>query len=134
LAPTSPFFNRRIKLIDKKIKQLKESIKKRNFKLFGSIIEQEALEMHAVMLTSTPPILYWSAKTVELIKEIWQWRELELIKICFTLDAGPNLHLFYLTEDEEKVIKKLQKLIKDNKKIIISKVSKGAHLIDDHLF
>lgn len=133
LAPTSPFFSQRIGLIDEKIKQLKESIKKRNFQQFGTIIEQEALEMHAVILTSTPPIFYWSAKTVELIKEIWQWRELELVKIYFTLDAGPNLHLFYLTKDEKKVIRKLQKLIKDTDKIIISKVSRGAHLINNHL-
>lgn len=134
LAPTSPFFIQRIGLIDEKIKRLKESIYRKDFESFGTIVEQEALEMNAIMLTSKPPLLYWSPITVKLIKEIWRWRELESFKIYFTLDAGPNLHLFYLIKDEEKVIKKLQKLIKDNKKIIINKVSQGTHLINDHLF
>jgi diphosphomevalonate decarboxylase len=131
LAPTSPFFNRRIKLIDKKIKQLKESIKKRNFQLFGSIIEQEALEMHAIMLTSQSPLMYWSTATLDLMKRVWHLRQ-SGVKIYFTLDAGPNLHLFYLENESENVVKRLKH--RKINRIVINKIARGARLVNNQLF
>ena len=58
LVKTSPFFQKRLRNIKNKIKKIKEYIKQKDFIKFGELVEREALELHAIMLTSNPPILY----------------------------------------------------------------------------
>lgn len=132
LATSNPFFKVRLKNINKKIIALKQTIKNKDFINFGKIIEQEALEIHAIMITSNPPLVYFSGKTISLIKKVFQLRKKGL-PIFFTLDAGPNPHLFFLSKNE-KQIKKVLDEDKNIKRYYISKVADGAQLISDHLF
>lgn len=132
LALSNPFFKVRLKNINKKIIALKQAIKNKDFINFGKIIEQETLEMHAIMMTSNPPLLYFSGNTVFFIKKIFLLRKKRL-PVFFTLDAGPNLHLFFLSKNE-KQIKKVLDEDKNIKKYYISEVATGAHLVSDHLF
>jgi len=53
LAATSAFFERRLEIHKEKMKQIKESLHKKNFKQFGEIVEAEALELHAIYITSS---------------------------------------------------------------------------------
>src|SRR6185437_619448 len=52
LAWTSPFFQTRLSLLKKKSRLLKKYIKEKNFTKFGELIEAEALEFHAILITS----------------------------------------------------------------------------------
>lgn len=132
LAPTSPFFKIRLQNIKKKTADLKKAIKQKNFIKFGEIVEQEALEMHAIMLTSKPSLIYWNDKTITMIKKIF-WLRKNGLNIFFTIDAGPNIHIFYLAKDEKKL-----KEILNNEKIIfnyyLSRVEEGAKITNNHLF
>lgn len=133
LAPTSPFFKKRILLIDKKINRLKKAIAKRDFLLFGKIVEQEALEMHAIALTSNPPLVYWNERTVFWIKKIFELRRRGFL-VFFTIDAGPNLHLFCLEKDQENISNQVKKNLINGEKIIINHPGEGVKLIENHLF
>lgn len=133
LAPTSPFFKTRISLIGKKIVQLKKAIKNKDFLLFGEIIEQEALEMHAIALTSKPPLVYWNERTVFWIREIFKLRK-EGFLVFFTIDAGPNLHLFCLERDQENIYNQLKKNLINEEEIIINNPGEGVKLTKNHLF
>lgn len=62
---------------------------------FGQIAESEALTLHALMMTSTPPYILMQPNTIALIQKIRQFRESEKTPLYFSLDAGPNLHLLY---------------------------------------
>jgi diphosphomevalonate decarboxylase len=62
---------------------------------FGQIAEGEALTLHALMMVSTPPFILMKPNTIALIQKVRQFRETENIPLCFSLDAGPNLHLLY---------------------------------------
>lgn len=132
LAATSPFYKQRIAAMDEKIEKFKQTLKKRDFTSFGKIVEEEAFNMHAVMMTTTPSLLYWSAKTVELISAVWEWRQKGL-SVYFTIDAGANVHLICEEKNQQNVVSAVNSL-KIVKSIMINKPSKGARLINQHLF
>lgn len=132
LAQTSPFFKTRLNNINEKINLFKRSLETKNLTEFGQIIENEALELHAIMLTSTPSLIYWQPETVMLMKLVKKWRD-EGLEVYFTINTGQDVHLIV----EEKNIKKLEeklKKIQEVKKIIINHPSVGARLTDKHLF
>lgn len=131
-ASSSPFFQTRLDNIDEKIKRLKKALETKNFTEFGEIVESEALELHAIMLTSTPSLIYWRPETIKLMKLAKKWRS-EGLEIYFTLNTGQDIHLIIEEKNTRKLIKKL-KDIKEVKKIIINRPSAGARLTEKHLF
>ena len=132
LATTSPFFKTRLNNINKKISQFKESLKTKNFTQFGQIIEGEALELHAIMLTSTPSLIYWQPETIKLMKLVKKWRS-ENLEVYFTVNTGQDIHLIVEEKNTEQLIKKLEK-IKEIKKIIVNQPAVGSRLTEKHLF
>lgn len=132
LALSNPFLKIRIKNIGKKTELIKKYISSKKFTEFGELIEKEALELHAITLTSEPPIVYWEPATIELIKLIWLLRK-EGLESYFTIDAGPHLKIICQNKDLDKLTKRLE-LVKGVRKIITNKISDGARLTDKHLF
>jgi diphosphomevalonate decarboxylase len=132
LTESSPFYKARLTGMKGKIEKMKEALKGRNFQEFGEILEEEAINMHAVMMTSNPPLFYWLPKTVEIILAVQSWREGGVL-VYVTIDAGPNVHLLCQAKDEEKVVEKLKKIEK-NLKLIVNRPAKGTHLTNNHLF
>ena len=94
---------------------------------FASIVEYEALSLQAMMMTSRPSFLLMKPNTIRAIEKIQSFRNQSQIPVCFTLDAGANVHVLYPREDEEKVnrwiSKDLTKLCEDQK-IIFDRVAK----------
>jgi len=74
----------------------------RDFQSFAEIVELDSNIMHAVMMTSSPPLLYWEPQSIRLMKLVGNWRA-HGIPVCYTLDAGANVHLLCLEEAGEKV-------------------------------
>jgi len=132
LALENPFLRTRLEQINNKIKQAKEYIKAKDFMSFGKLIESEAIEMHAIALTSSPPILYWNGATISLMKTIWHFRK-KGINAYFTIDAGPHLHVIVQKKDEQILINELNK-VAEVKKLILNYPAKGARIKDNHLF
>lgn len=132
LASTSPFFSARLANIGNKIKTVKGYLADRNFKSFGELIEAEALELMAIMMTSAPALIYWRPETVKLIKKIMEWRRLGL-DVYFTEDAGPNLHIIIEGRNLESLSGELRG-IKEVKRVIVNKPGRGAALTNRHLF
>lgn len=62
---------------------------------FITIVESEALQLHALMMSGDSPFILMEPGTLSLIKEIWRFRKESGIPVCFTLDAGPNVHLLF---------------------------------------
>ena len=63
------------------------------------------------MMSSYPPTVLIKSKTLEVIKLLKNFREKEKVPICFTLDAGPNVHLLYPEKYKLKVIKFIEQKI-----------------------
>lgn len=99
---TSPFYALWPTVVEKNMGELKEGILTKNFALFGQAIEQNALSMHALMHTATPPFSYYIEDTLSTIKKIWLSRK-EGLDIYFTMDAGPNIKVLFLKKDRNVV-------------------------------
>ena len=70
---------------------------------FIRIVEEEALTLHALMMTSNPSYILMEPQTIEAIRAIRAFRRGEDIPVCFTLDAGPNIHMLYPTSFSSQV-------------------------------
>ncbi len=132
LAQTSPFFDARQQSMQSKITELKKHITDRSFKSFGEIIEAEALNMHAVMLTSSPSLIYWSTGTLQLMKQVKKWRT-EGLPAYFTINTGQDTHILVEEKNAHILIEKLS-TVSYVKKVIKNSISQGARLIQTHLF
>lgn len=132
LASSSPFFSMRLSKIKEKIAEVKKLIKLKKFAEFGELIEAEALELHAIMLTSTPSLIYWLPETVRIMKLVKDWRHKGL-PVYFTVNTGQNVHLICKRENLGALTARLKK-IQEIRKTIVNTPSNGARLINDHLF
>ncbi len=70
---------------------------------FIRIVENEALTLHALMMSSNPAYILLKAGTIKILHRIRAFRELSCTPICYTLDAGPNVHLIYHDRDRHEV-------------------------------
>ncbi len=85
------------------LERLKQAIVERDFASLGQTAEQNALSMHATMIASWPPLLYWQPESVAAMQRIWALREAGL-PLYFTMDAGPNLKLLFEAEQQSAVL------------------------------
>ena len=85
------------------LQELIEAMKSGDFERFVTVVENEALSLHGLMLASNPSFLLMAPNTIEIISRIRAFRERTRIPICFTLDAGPNVHLLYRDADHIEV-------------------------------
>ncbi|WP_029408062.1 diphosphomevalonate decarboxylase [Thiomicrorhabdus sp. Milos-T2] len=92
------------------LQTLLKAIELKDFETLGKTAEHNALTMHATMIATWPPIVYWQPESVEAMHKIWHLRE-QGVQVYFTMDAGPNLKLLFL-ETEKPAIKQAFKAIK----------------------
>lgn len=129
---TSPYWQDRVNGIPGKIAKMKSALRKKNFTNFGEIIEEECLNMHRVMQTQTPPLVYWNDVTKEIMRLVTAWRKRGL-PVYFTIDAGPNVHLICEGKNETNVLREV-KTVQGIQQLIVNKPATGARLINKHLF
>ncbi len=131
-AQGSQFFEVRKKAMAKKIKNCKKFIKEKNFEKLGELVESEALELHSIMLTSHPSLIYLLPETLRIMRMVKRWRS-EGLPVYFTLNTGQNIHLIVEGKNAAKAIKKLKDM-PNILEIIENKASDGVQLSDSHLF
>lgn len=96
---------------------------------FIEIVEKEALSLHAMMMTSDPYFILMKPNTLEIIERIWAFREKTGSHICFTLDAGANVHILFPEKDKKLVDEFIEKELAgycENKQFITDHVGSGA--------
>lgn len=114
LAPSSPFFSTRIAGLKEKLQQMKQALSEKNLSLLGPLLEQEALEMHSIIMTTKEQSAYLTDESFAILEWLRQKRQKGVFRAYFTIDAGPNIHV--ICEDEDK-IKFIQAFKKDFSKI-----------------
>lgn len=95
LMSNHPYKLQRIERANARSLALFEVLKSGDVKKFGEIVEAEALELHGLMMSSNPPYILLRPNSLNVIESIKKFREEESIPCCFTMDAGPNVHLLY---------------------------------------
>ena len=119
------FSSDRLNQVDKNLKLLNKVLISGDFDVFTNIVELEALTLHAMMMTSNPYFLLIKPNTLNIINEIWKYRKNTKSELCFTLDAGANIHMLY----PKKNFTKIQKFINEN----LSEFCQNGEFINDHV-
>jgi len=108
-ANTSDLQSARVSGAIDRFETCKQAILSRNFELFAEVVERDSNLMHAVMMTSVPPLFYWQPATLAVMNHVRQWRD-EGLSVCYTLDAGPNVHCICLRNSAQLVSERLKSL------------------------
>ncbi len=98
---TSPYYRSWIETQENDLQQMREAIKTKDFLKLGELSEHSCLKMHAVALSGNPGIIYWNAVTVEAMHAVRELRR-SGVPAFFTIDAGPQIKVLCLPEDEQK--------------------------------
>jgi diphosphomevalonate decarboxylase len=48
-----------------------------------------------MMMTSSPYFILMKSNTLKIINKIWDFRKATGLHVCFTLDAGSNVHVLF---------------------------------------
>lgn len=99
-----PFAKLRFEQAKSRTSELISILKKGDVASFIELVESEALTLHAMMMSSDPYYMLLQPNTVHAIKRIWKFRKETGTPLCFTLDAGANIHLLYPQAEKESVI------------------------------
>ena len=92
LARTSLLQGARVEDAPRRLSICRQAIIDRDFSSFADIIELDSTLMHAVMMTSTPPLFYWQPETMAVMQTVREARA-HGRAACATIDAGPNVHV-----------------------------------------
>ncbi len=103
LMEGNPYAPARYAQANENIKNLLAALKSGDLDTFINITESEALQLHALMMCSNPSFILMKPNTLRIIEAVRNYRNETQIPLCFTLDAGPNVHLLYPESEAEKV-------------------------------
>lgn len=103
LMHNHPFSAQRFAQAHENLTALQNVLKEGDLDKFIAIVESEALTLHAMMMTSLPYFILMKPNTLEIIQKIWSFRQSSGTHVCFTLDAGANVHVLYPENEKEEV-------------------------------
>lgn len=104
LMHNHPFAERRFEQAHTNLSKIKSVLTSGDLEAFIKIVESEALTLHAMMMTSMPYFILMKPNTLEIINKIWNFRNETQIPVCFTLDAGANVHVLYPENNKEIIL------------------------------
>ena len=128
LMNNHPMAEQRYSSARKNTEDLLTVLKHGDLESFIKIAEDEANQLHDLMASSTPSYTLKEPNTINIINEIIKFREETCLPVCYTLDAGPNVHLLYPDSCSEKVHVFIEEVLKNycfNNKFIDDIVNNG---------
>ncbi len=131
IASRHPFMAARQAHLEARILALKGALAARDFVTFGELVEHEAMEVQAIMMSGEPSALYLQPDTVRLVHAVRAWRD-EGLPVYFTLDAGPNLHVLCEGDRCHEVEARLRELA-PTAQLLVNRPGPGARIVDEHL-
>ncbi len=128
LAGSSQLQTARVEDAQRRLDICRSAIINRDFQAFADIVELDSNLMHAVMMTSRPRLYYWQPATLDVMQSVVAWRK-SGIPVCFTIDAGPNVHVITNNDYAPEVLERLEQ-IPGVLEVLIGQPGKEARLFD----
>ena len=103
VAASSPHFEARQRILPQRLAIVRRAIEERDLDALGPMLEEEAIELHLIAMSSKPPIFYWKPGTVQVLERLRSMRR-EGLFAWATMDAGANVHVICAPQAEASVI------------------------------
>ena len=127
LAPTSPHYAARLRGLAARDASMRRAVARRDFDRLAVLLEQEAVELHLVAMSSRPPIFYWNPGTLQVLSGIAELRGQGVEAAC-TMDAGANVHVICSAAAEPAVVEALEAMPLVQR-VIRDRVGNGPELV-----
>ncbi len=108
-ALTSPYYAKRQELLPERIEKVRRAIRQRDLAALGPVLEEEAVDLHLIAMSSHPPVFYWSPGTIAVLRAVRELRQ-EGLAAWATMDAGANVHVICDPDAEDDVAERLEDL------------------------
>lgn len=128
LAPTSPLQAARVSDAPRRLEICRSAILRRDFEMLANVVELDSDMMYAVMTTSTPALHYWKPASLGVMNAVRQWRS-EGLPVCYTVDAGPNVHVI-CPETEARVVDKKLREIEGVTNVLVARAGGAAKIVN----
>ncbi len=128
-AQTAPYYNNWVKSSAGDISQMRDAITNKDFTKLGDLAEHSCLKMHALMLSSVPPLIYWNETTMKVINHIHEMRK-KGTAVFFTIDAGPQIKLICEPGNAHKLKTEFENM-SGVKKVILTSLGPAAGVIEE---
>lgn len=133
LMKNHPFARQRFAQAGENMSKFRDIFESGDLMEFVKLVESEALTLHAMMMTGDPYFLLMKPNTLAIINEIFRFREKTSLHLCFTLDAGANVHLLYPETEKEAIMDFIKSSLTtycDNGHYICDQVGSGAEQVE----
>ncbi len=124
---TSPYYRAWVDDAPALAAEVRAAILARDLERLGDAAEASALRMHACMIASRPPLLYWTGATLELLARVRGLRAAG-VGAWATIDAGPHVKVICRASDASTVAERLAPLAA---RTIVAHVGGGARVIEE---
>jgi diphosphomevalonate decarboxylase len=127
VADTSPLQAARVASTPDRLARARTAVLNRDFAALADVVELDSLMMHAVMITSSPTLMYWQPATLAVMQAVVNWRN-EGLPVCATIDAGPNVHVLCLAASSAEVERRVR-TIDGVREVIVTRPGGPAKLV-----
>jgi diphosphomevalonate decarboxylase len=127
VAPTSPLQAARVADAPRRLDLCRNAILEKDFNAFASIVELDSDMMHAVMMTSAPALHYWKPASLAVMNSARTWRA-DGLPVCYTVDAGANVHIITLESEAHAVEKRLRE-INGVENVLVARAGGAAKIV-----
>lgn len=90
---SSPYYKAWLEAAPAFYQQVRQGVLEQNLELTGQAMEQSTFAMHACILASQPPIVFWKPATLTVIEHLRRLREEKNLPMWCTMDAGPHVKI-----------------------------------------
>ncbi len=127
---TSPYYQPWVDSHPVDLAQGQRLVAARDFAGLAALAEHNCLKMHAVMLTTRPPLMYWLPVTLACMHVITGLRR-DGVPVFFTIDAGPQVKAVCLPEATDTVAEALQQ-VPGVLRLLTGGLGPGARIVDSN--
>lgn len=120
-----PFATQRFEQAQDNLARLLDILSGGDLDEFCALVETEALTLHAMMMTSNPSYVLMKPNTLAIIDKVRKFRRTANVPVCFTLDAGANVHLLYPANFAQQIMPWIQQEL--------SPLCQGGQFIEDQV-
>ncbi len=99
---TSPYYQPWVDTSVSDLDAAQSAIEARDLRRLGAIVEHSCFKMHACMMATVPPIVYWKPASLGVIHAVWAARE-DGLQGYVTMDAGPHVKVLCMSQDAEAI-------------------------------
>ena len=108
LMENHPYAAARFEQAHQHVQRLLAIMAEGNLDDFMELVELEALTLHALMMASNPYFVLMQPNTLAVLNKLWDFRRATKLPLCFTLDAGANVHLLYPEANKKAILSFIQ--------------------------